>query len=86
MEIKHIKIGQRVKTLRPWSGVPNGTEGIIIQDYGTGIWVAWDLPDRPYPWWMTPQEVALMYAVHPQCPHRDGFNKERELHYLDVVG
>jgi hypothetical protein len=76
-------IGQRVKTLRGFSGVPEGTEGVIDEDYGSGVTVAWDLPDRPLPegykqWNGKP-------AVAPGQPLRDGFDKETELKYLEAV-
>lgn len=76
-------IGQRVKTLRAFSGVPEGTEGVIDEDYGSGVMVAWDLPDRPLPegykkWNGKP-------AAAPAQPLRDGFDKENELKYLEVA-
>ncbi len=82
METKQAIVGQRIKTLREFSGVPAGTEGVIDEDYGTGVTVAWDLPTRPLPknW-----RYAGQYACHPGVPLRDGFDKETELHYLEAV-
>jgi len=77
--------GQWVKVNRRFVGVDEGTEGVIIEDYGTGITVAWDMPNQPYPSGKTPQQVAEMMAVNPQCPLRDGFDKVSELKYLEVA-
>lgn len=77
------QIGVRVRTLTAFSGVPQGTEGIIDEDYGSGMMVAWDLPDSPLP---------PNYKRHEGRPAivtgllRDGFDKERELHFLEIVG
>lgn len=80
-----MNVGTQVKTKVAWPGVPEGTQGWIVQDYGTGVLVAWNLPDRPYPEDMTLEEVASMPAVNPLCPYRDGFDKETELHYLEEM-
>lgn len=84
MTIGEISIGKRVKTNRGWAGVPVGTEGVIIEDYGTGIMVAWDMQDKPYPTRYSPAEVSKMYAVHPDCPLRDGFDYA-EIRFLEVI-
>lgn len=82
MRINEVKIGVRVKSLVDFSGVPKGTEGVIDEDYGTGVMVAWDLTDQPLP---------RGYSVHTGRPSfvsgilRDGFNKENELHFLEKV-
>lgn len=78
-----VKIGQRVRSLETFSGVPEGTEGVIDEDYGTGIMVAWDLPNRPLP----PGYVSHngKPQIAPGQPLRDGFDKETELQYLEVV-
>ena len=80
-----MNIGDRVRTNREFSGIPVGSEGIIVEDYGSGLTVAWDLPDKPYPNDLMPQQVAQLWAVNPICPIRDGFDKETELHYLELV-
>lgn len=61
MKRDQVHIGVRVRNLRNFEGVPEGTEGIIDELYGsdarktptdstyTGFMVAWDLPDRPIP-------------------------------------
>lgn len=82
MRINEARIGVRVKTLVDFSGVPKGTEGVIDEDYGTGVMVAWDLPDQPLP---------KDYSIHTGRPSfvsgilRDGFNKGNELHFLEVL-
>lgn len=72
-------VGTRVRSLCDFSGVPKGTEGVIDEDYGTGVMVAWDLPD---------QRLPAGYRIHDGRPAiatrilRDGFDKERELGML----
>ena len=46
---EQIKIGLRIKSNVDFSGVPSGTEGVIDEDYGSGVMVAWDLPSQPLP-------------------------------------
>lgn len=85
MEKKDIEIGIMVKTNRDFVDVLKGTKGMIIEDYGTGIMIAWDLPNKkPLPN-KSPEEILRMYAINPECPLRDGFDKETELQYLDLV-
>ena len=82
MRIEEARIGTRVKALVGFSGVDQYTEGVIDEDYGTGVMVAWDLPDQPLP---------PGYRQHDGRPAivtrilRDGFDKEKELHFLEVV-
>jgi hypothetical protein len=74
------KVGTRVRTLVEFSDVPKGTAGVIDEDYGRGVMVAWDLPGRSLP---------RGYQAHEGRPAvatgilRDGFDKERELHFLE---
>jgi hypothetical protein len=74
-------VGARVRSLRDFVGVPKGTEGVIDEDYGDGMMVAWDLPDKPLP---------PGYQKHDGRPAvatrilRDGFGNE-ELGWLEVV-
>lgn len=75
-------VGTRVKTKRDFSRVPKGTEGVIDEDYGPGITVAWDLPDRPLP------PGYREYDGKPVVQSgllRDGFDKETELEFLEIV-
>lgn len=85
MTKKEIEIGGRVKSLEDFLYVKAGTEGIIIEDYGTGIMIAWDLPNRPIPKNKTLEEIATMPATHIGCPLRDGFDKEIELQFLERI-
>lgn len=84
MNINQAFVGSKVRTLHSFSGVPLGTVGLIVKDYGTGIMVAWDFPDRPLPN-MTVREIAELYAINPMCPLRDGFDKATELDFLEAV-
>lgn len=79
-----MKLGTRVKSLRDFHSVKKGTEGYVVEDYGTGITIAWDLPDKPYPKHMTPQEIGDMWSIDPKCPIRDGFDKMTELDFLTI--
>jgi len=49
MRMNEVVVGAKVRTLIDFSGVPKGTQGVIDQDYGKEIMVAWNLPDRPLP-------------------------------------
>lgn len=84
MNVNQALVGGKVRTLRSFSGVPLGTVGLIVEDYGTGVMIAWDLPDRPLPN-MTPSEISQLYAINPECPLRDGFDKATELDFLEAV-
>lgn len=83
--IDQAVVGTRVRAYIAFSGVPKHTEGVIDEDYGSGVTVAWDLPHCPLP------DGYLRFdarRVHPPRGHtllRDGFNKEHELHLLDLV-
>lgn len=75
-------VGTRVVSLVPFSGVPAGTEGVIDHDYGSGVMVAWDLPDQPLP------EGYSRWDGKPAFQSgllRDGFGKD-ELHFLGLAG
>lgn len=80
MNTAEAKVGTRIRSLREFSGVPRHTEGVIDLDYGSGIMVAWDLPDRP---------LAPDYQCYDGKPAvatgilRDGFDKETELDFLE---
>lgn len=78
-----MKVGAMVKSNREFVGVPMGTKGMVVEDYGTGIMVAWDLPQRPLPSNMSPEQIAALWAVDSKCPLRDGFDKETELQFLE---
>ncbi len=80
-----IEIGLRVKSNTTFVSIPEGTEGVLIEDYGSGITIAWDKEDRPYPKELSCDHISKMYAIHPLCPHRDGFDKDNELQYLDII-
>lgn len=86
LKIEEATIGTRVRALERFPGVPIGAEGVIDEDYGSGVGVAWDLPSRPLPenWQYVPDpENPLSWATGG--PIRDGFDKESELCLLEVV-
>ena len=77
-----LVVGARVRSLIDFSGIPKGTEGVIDEDYGSGFMVAWDHP---------PGILPAGYSVYDGRPAvatrivRDGFDKQRELQYLEPV-
>jgi len=82
MTREEAKVGSKVRSLRAFAGVPQGTVGLIVQDYGIGVVVAWDLPDAPLP---------VGYKETPGVQNwslgivRDGFFKKDELQFLELV-
>lgn len=83
MQIAMAEVGTRVRTKVAFSGIPAGTEGVIDEDYGTGVMVAWDLPDRPLPAGYRQHDGRP--AIAPGAPMRDGFDKETEADFLEAV-
>ena len=82
---KKPQVGDRVRTNRGFLGVPKGSEGVIDEDYGSGVTVAWDLPARPLPeGWIFDLDNPTTWATNPENPLRDGFSVE-ELGFLDLV-
>ena len=82
MNRTEARIGVRVRTRRSFVSVPQGTEGVIDEDYGTGVMIAWDFHDHPLP------PGYRVYDGRPAVASdrlRDGFDKATELHYLEVV-
>lgn len=82
MDSTEATLGTRVRTLVDFSGVPMGTEGVIDEDYGTGVMVAWDRPGNPLPvgykrynW-----DEGVVFMIL-----RDGFDKLRDLRFLELV-
>jgi hypothetical protein len=76
------KVGTRVRALVDFSGVPKGTAGVIDEDYGRAVMVAWDLPSRPLP------RGYHAYDGQPAVATgilRDGFDKEKELRFLECA-
>lgn len=84
------RVGQWVKSLVDFAGVPKGSTGVVDEDYGTGIMVAWNLPGRPIPRdYFDPEtgrpNPARRRAGDPNAPTRDGFDKATEMKFLEVV-
>lgn len=75
-------VGTRVRANVDFSDVRAGTEGIIDNAEGNTVMVAWDLPNRPLPKGYRKWDGRPAFVLGFM---RDGFNKESELHYLDVV-
>lgn len=80
-------LGVRVRSLREFSGVAAGTEGVIDELYGDetgqheGCTVAWDLPDKPLP------SGYREYDGRPAIQSgilRDGFSWD-DLQHLDAI-
>lgn len=82
MKLEDVKIGQRVKTLLAFAGIPQYTEGVIDENYGSGIMVAWDYPQGilPVDYRAYDGKPAIMSKIV-----RDGFDKQSELQFLEVV-
>ena len=74
------KVGTRVRALVEVSDVPKGTAGVIDEDYGRGVMVAWDLPGHPLPRGHQAYDGGPAVATGIL---RDGFDKESELHFLE---
>lgn len=81
--INSYNIGKRVISNIDFIDVPSGTIGYIIEDYGSGFTIAWDLPDKPFPYNFPIEEIKNMWAANPICPLKDGFDKETESQFLD---
>lgn len=82
-----FEVGNRVRSLRDFAGVPKGSEGFVIEHYNLsgvgGVTIGWDLPNHPFPKEKSMEEVAEMYAINPKCPIRDSFSPE-ELIFLEL--
>lgn len=83
MKIEEIIIGRKVKSLIELAGVPIGTIGIIDEDYGAGIMIAWDLAKYPLP--KDYKKYNGKPAFWPGQPLRDGFDKKTELQFLEAI-
>ncbi len=78
------QVGVRVKTTVAFGRLPKGSEGVIDQDYGSGVMVAWDGPpgfNRLPPGYRRWDGVWFWASGIL----RDGFDKEMELRFLEAV-
>ena len=82
MRIDQATVGRRVKSLIAFCDVPEGTHGIIDEDYGTGVMVAWNLLDHPLPTDYKEYDGESMIKTRIL---RDGFDKQTELGCLTIV-
>lgn len=87
-----VDVGTRVRSRRDFATVDAGTEGVVDEDYGSGVMVAWDLEDRPLPEGYDRLPVEPPHTAMTTDPAgfevpilRDGFNKKRELDFLEAV-
>lgn len=79
------RVGERVRSLRAFMGVPKGTIGVCDEDYGSGVTIAWDLTGRPLPRdWKFDLNDPGTWAINPENPLRDGF-EIGELAFLELV-
>lgn len=84
MTSDQAQIGTRVRSLREFAGVPIGTAGVIDEDYGTGVMIAWDEPPGHAPLPAGYRAYDGRWAVVSGIL-RDGFDKQSELQYLECV-
>lgn len=82
MNSEEAQIGARVRTMVPFSGIAVNTEGVIDEDYVTGVMIAWDLPNNPLPEGYSEHDGRPMIVTGIL---RDGFDKDTELHFLQRV-
>jgi len=82
MTVSEAVVGQRVRSLVDFSGIPKGTDGVIDEDYGRGVMIAWDYPKGVLP--AGYHEYDQKPAVQTRIV-RDGFNKTDELQWLEVI-
>jgi hypothetical protein len=78
---EEARVGALVRSNREFSGVPKGTGGVIDQDYGSGVMVAWHLKDAPLP---PDYRRNAGRRPAPRSVLRDGFDKDRDLQWLDL--
>jgi hypothetical protein len=64
-------VGTRVKTLVEFCNVPAGSEGVIDEDYGTGVMVAWDLPHKLRDGFDKESELHFLEKVGEPQRHED---------------
>lgn len=64
-----VRLGAKVKTNVDFVSVPTGSTGVIVDDYGTGVMVEWDNIESG----MRGKKLV------------DGFGKEHDLQFLDLV-
>lgn len=79
------KVGTWVKTLVDFCDVPKGTKGVVDEDYGTGIMVAWEPLPPGYLDRETGRPDPRRPRHGPDAPLRDGFDKATELRFLEVA-
>jgi len=81
MDLNEARVGVRVRSLRHFSGIPAGTEGVIDEQYDGGFMVAWDRAEAPLPAGYSAYDGRWMIETGIL---RDGFSHQ-ELVYLEPV-
>ena len=49
MRLDEAVVGSRIRSIRPFAGIPSGCEGVIDEADADGCMVAWDHPESPLP-------------------------------------
>ena len=81
MRVEDAVVGNWVRTNVDFATVPAGTVGLICEDYKTGVMIAWE-----YDGYVPTMATANLPLIHRNAPReRDGFDKTRELRFLDLV-
>ena len=80
-----LSIGDRVVLKKDIVSFSKGTKGLVVDDYSSGIMVAWETEERPMPD-KSCTEIATMFAIDPRCPFRDGFSNDEIEEFLERMG
>lgn len=80
-----IAVGAIVKSVVTFPDVPRGSQGIVYEDYGSGVSISWQLGECLQAVEDVPQMAIVSCSKCGKQHVRDGFDKEREFDYLEVV-
>ena len=83
------KVGQRIRTLTEWSGVPVGTKGVVTRadraGKGWDVAIQWDLPTAPLQVMRGQVEGEPFTAITGGKPLVDWFTRDEYERYLVEV-